>query len=413
MRLSRSRTVAAALWLAFAAVPAAAAQTQARVIATRDEVRIVYPADTAHAWGWAAPVTTGAATYAWGMMVDGVEGNRSVSLAVLRPEQYPLVFPSLQALVATARGLICPLGMVVTCADSGVSASVEDGRVTLRIDGRARVARLFGLRPAFVHVWRFTPGATLIGSTDSVRVEYLDPQIPPPGRSTLAAAERARRREEAAATTVSRSVVVVDAKGWQDGGELWMTVGDSLPLRFDETVCTYDSCVSGPMDLSDGGWSVDDSTVVGVRAAAGYAPGKTLVPWAARAYAVARRPGRTTVRVRGVHGRADRTPSSPPAPTELERVVVVTKPVARLEISPREGRAVVGDQRTVRIRAFDVDGAELTGFVPELRVEGGPNVQVFHYSPLLAVPFERVGTYTLTASFGGKTDVMTVTVAER
>lgn len=379
----------------------------ARVLASRREVRIVFPRETATAWGWSELEDRDyQPSYEWGASIDGMDGERTISLHVGRqPGEGARRFGSPAELVAAGRAEFCILVMVADCAAMDAAASVQDGAVVLTLRDSATVARLVGLRPARAAVWHNRPELPRTYSWDSVQVEYVDPQVPLPDSALRAEGAAARRRYEAARTTILRDLNTPGS--W--GDEVSMIVGDSTPFVVKEIVCVIDFCREAPNPLTVSGWHVADTTIVRVQAV----PDAGLVLFGGRRMptisVIARRPGRTRVRVLGLTGPSDTLPSRQPVPRDLEVGVVVTPPVARVDLAPRIQTAEVGQPVRLRVRAVDARGRDIPGAPVEVRVEGGRFWRM--KGPDLApIEFAVPGRHTVTASFGGQTDTLLVDV---
>jgi hypothetical protein len=263
-----------------------------RVIATRERVRVIFPADTVGAWGWPSSEHGFTPEYRWWISANGLEGGRSISLVVNRRDTAAREFPSLRALVAAGETMVCPIGPFVACTAHGVRAEVRGRNVILVIHDTALVRTLFALRPRFVRVLHDSPDLLPTYEPDSARVEYPDPRIPPPTPAVIAQGARALRREQAAATSISRSIT----GGSPEWGDLWMVVGDSVPLRLTEVRCRYDSCASGhDATAPDSTWRVGDGAVARLRIHPASA-GRARSRWDPVGSLIGLRPGRTTVR---------------------------------------------------------------------------------------------------------------------
>jgi hypothetical protein len=258
-----------------------------------------------------------------------------------------------------------------------------------------------------VALWHGRPEVPWEFRMDSVRVEYVDPQIPPPDSALRVEAAAARRRYEASVNTISR---YLSAPG-RSGSEMWMGVGDSVLVRVEETWCHSDVCggMYEPLTASD--WHVGDSTIVQMRAVADTGHALRGFGRSPAAAVIARHTGRTRLRVLGLTGPSDTLPSSRPVPRELEVTVIVTPPVARVELAPRVQVAKVGEQVELRVRAFDAGGRVIAGAPVQVRVEGGGYTRVMSAPHLYPVQFDAPGRYTITASFGGRSDTLVVDVA--
>jgi hypothetical protein len=376
-----------------------------RVIATREQVRVIFPADTMSAWGWPSSEGQGfAREYHWWISANGLEGGRSISLMVNRRDTAAREFPSLQALVAAGETVVCPIGPFVACTAQGVRAEVRGRNVILVIHDAALVRTLFALHPRFVRVSYDSPDLLPTYQPDSARVEYSDPQMPPPTRAVIAEGERAHRREQASITSITRYITA----GSSEWGDLWMAAGDSVLLRLTEMRCHYDVCGPGhDVAAPDSAWSVGDGAVARLRihlASTGRARSRREPVGSL----IGLRPGRTTVRVSGIHGTSDTIPSSRPVPTTLERTVVVTRPIARVRIAPMADSARVGESRRLDVRVYDVDGNVVPRAPAELEVSGGRYPYRTSVNTMSGVSFDAPGIWTIIASFAGKADTVRV-----
>ena len=175
MSLGVPRTLRPAIVISALALQAPAATVSVepvRVIVSRREVRVVFPTDSARAWGWSDRKDPDYfPAYVWGIGVDGMDGPRFLDARVDRQQDEARNFPSLEQLVAAARAELCLPGMMARCDSSGTRVSVEDGRVVLTLRDSARIARLFGLRPALVSAWLHRPEDHEALAHDSARVD--------------------------------------------------------------------------------------------------------------------------------------------------------------------------------------------------------------------------------------------------
>jgi len=292
-----------------------------RVQVSRDELRIVFPHDTAHRWGWsAAPAEPpNAPRYSWRMEIDAIEGPRDIRFDVRSSIPFPSVFRSLDDLVATGHGYVCRYGMATVCGETRMTATGENGRPVFTLRDSALISRAFASRPRFVRLTNDRPETSFVW--DSVRIDYVPPNVRPLDSASRAAALRARRRESLAHFSVQRGI----AGGRGNADRLWLVVGDSLPLWLWETERYKDLGMPGHDDLTDSGWVVLDPRIARL---SGAAPGSAslderLMYGPPRRYIKALRPGSTTIRVRGVHGYLDAALESEIRPGVLEREIVV------------------------------------------------------------------------------------------
>lgn len=389
MRCSRSRpglararpllrNLVVAAWCMLVLPPLGAAQTSSKgrsdegphVQVSRHELRIVFPRDTAHHWGWSAPLDPGfIPRYSWQMDVDAIEGPRNVRFDVSSVPM-PREFRSLRDLLGAGRGHICSYGgMVTNCIDPRMTGTVEHGRPVITLRDSALISWLFALRPTSVRLSQDRPEADQLIAWSEVRIEYVAPSVRPLDSAARAAALRARRRESLERFSVSRGILGGKGVGTE---RMWLTVGDSVPLWLIETARYYDQSITGQRDLTDSGWTVRDPRIAqlskpspgaqALRDTTGY-PVAVVDFGPPRMYIKALRPGTTTIRVRGVHGLRDAALESEVAPGVLETEVLVIRPPHRLEITPRPDTLRLGQHLEARVRVYDAMG-EFTDRVP-------------------------------------------------
>src|SRR5690348_15400199 len=98
--------------ITIASLTSRAAPAQTRVIVNRREVRVTFPRDTAHTWGWSERKDPGYYPfYIWSISVDGMDGPRSLSLHAGRRGDEARHFASLASLVAAGEASLCLPGM--------------------------------------------------------------------------------------------------------------------------------------------------------------------------------------------------------------------------------------------------------------------------------------------------------------
>jgi hypothetical protein len=184
-----------------------------RVLVSRREVRVVFPRETDGAWGWPGSANSNRdVTYRWSISTAGIMGARDLGLMVIREGGRARDFSSLEALVAEGRAQLCDAGsMFGACTDSGVTASVDSGRVVLVLRDSARIAELFGLRQGRVRPIRSAPEEPFTLPMETVHVEYVAPQIPAPTAALRTEVERRRRPPPLRDPCEGRVAVTVDA----------------------------------------------------------------------------------------------------------------------------------------------------------------------------------------------------------
>ena len=152
-------------------------------------------------WGWPTlGKRRGAHGFAWSVHVRGMDGPAALAVAAIARDTAAKVFPSLAALVRTARVSQCVPGgrRMSQCDTTAMTATAEGNAVVLTLHDSARIARLFGMYPAYVWVAEARPDGN--PPLDSVRVEYIAPEIPEPDAITRADAVRSARRYQASIT---------------------------------------------------------------------------------------------------------------------------------------------------------------------------------------------------------------------
>lgn len=384
-----------------AAQPAPGDGDGMRVLASRREVRVVFPPEPAGPLGWTADDVRAGQVHRWSMVVgEAVGGPSLVSLQVVARDS-ARAFPSLAELVAAGETAVCDPGLSGPCAGDVATAGVEDGRVVLVLRDSAEIARLFGLRPAHVSVSRVRLDVHSNLPRDSVPVEYGEPAIPAPD-----AALRARSARLYAALLNHYHRRIHGGEG-DDTPTLWMEVGDTLVLSVRETHCVWDYCSEDAEVVRDAGWTVSDSTVA-----------RLLPPEPGRAYfrmspprrLVGLREGSTRVTVTGLASPSDTLPGADSLPRTLTREIIVRRPLARVALTASDTTVAVGRTVTIRAAAIDERGARMEGAPIRMEVvlQGRTHVRTgpdpFH------VAFPAPGTYVVTGSFASATDTLVITV---
>jgi hypothetical protein len=293
--------------------------------------------------------------------------------------------------------------MIMQCNPSGVSASVDDNRVVLTLRTREAITRLFGIRPDSVGVERSGPEDDWRPPV-RVKVQYVSPQIPTPDSAFRAEAARAKRRYLASINWIRRSIA-----GGPSGSEVWIGLGDSIPINVSEMRCTHDVCSVSSSDVA-GAWSVDDSSVARLRRVKPDRVVAAFGPSASSLYLVAGARGRTTVRVRLPESPTDTMPFREPPPRTLERPVVVTNPAARVEFSSRPDTIKVGDPLDLRVRVLDREGQAIDGAPVQVSYEDGRSAYVTTSTGALRLELRGTGPHSIVASFGKMADTVRVTV---
>jgi len=381
----------------------------AYVRVSREEVRVYFPPETSSAWG-TARAPSDDQTLLWVAPLEGDLGTARLELRS-RVDNTSHSLPSLEAIVREGRRSFCRvLGMdMYDCSSAYVSASLENRRIVLGFRDTLEIRQIFGPHPLTVSLLRIVPADLMDISIASAPVHYVDPPIVVDSRQRAALVE-ARRRREASINRYHRQIVD-GSQGWQ----LWLVVGDSLELAVQDFRCHIDLCGSyddpgnGPRDW--GQWSVSDSSIATLHrstrtradsyAQLGYDPGPTMI-------LVAARPGRLKVRATGVHTPADTMPSGTPLDSILEREVIVTRPVARVMISPRPRSMIAGSPMAFTARVLDRAGRTIEG--PFIDLKWDTNVSATSPSKPVTVTFTQPGRHWVAASLGTYTDSVMVDV---
>jgi hypothetical protein len=374
-----------------------------RLVVSRREVRAMFPAETARTWGWTPPPKYEYSPgYEWGVSLDAARGLATLSVTTPRSDSLR-EFSSVSDVIARGQARVCP-GPGLPCANAG-SAVVENRGVILSVRDTALIARLFALRPAWFRAYRRRPDGSDEIPSDSIRVEYVDPQIPAPDSLVRAQARQERRAYEASINWIARGIRRTDAPSWTQ--ETWFAVGDSAQLTVRDNRCSHDVCY-GESAVLDSGWTVLDTTIARVLPQSPRPPraNQLIVERSASVTVVGVRPGRTRLRVVGLHGSYDATPLRQPPPRSLEQDIVVTVPVDRVRLSPRPETVRVGDTLKVTVRVFGRDGREISG-APVVITLREPGVDMTGSAPF-AQPFTKPGKKTLIARFGRYEDTLTV-----
>jgi hypothetical protein len=404
--LARSPCVIGAQAAGTSGTPNAAAP---RVTVSRQELRVVFPQDTATTWGWPERLEPRYHPgYVWSIFLDGVDGPRHLSISVGPNEPAARRFASLGSLVAAARSSFCPPDVIGSCPTHAASLSASDGHVVLSFRDSATIARVFMLRQNTVTVSRWTPSGSL-PTQDTVRVEYIAPEIPVPNAATFAEAERARRAYNRSVRRIARYIY----GGPHPFGPLLLGLGDSAVADVGELHCFHDVCY-GPEFEGDISWSVDDTSMVRMRRVVrdSISPDSSITyiylrpDWSVMVHG--RRLGRTTVRaVLGPSG-SDTLPSRVPPARSLTREVHVIPRVVRLELSAPSRMVRAGEEVALRVRALDQAGRQVAVpvdllFVGEMGMTAETDGRVRHVFP-------NAGTATVIARFGGKADTLMLDV---
>jgi hypothetical protein len=370
-------------------------------------MQVIFPRDTADSWGWSERTDPNyQPSYRWLVLVDGMDGMQSINLGLSREEPRAREFESLDALVAAARPTFCSGGgMLSRCVDGSVFVSVVDRHVTISFRDSAAIGRMFGLRQKMVTVLHGRPEAPMDYNGNSIEIEYAEPQIPAPTDSMRADAARSRRAFQASINTVHRSIV----GGRRELEVLWMTVGDSIVQSVQEFRCQYDTCFN-PSFAGDGNWTVVDTTVVRL-----HPPQADTMSFeqTTRTMVVARRVGRTTLRVDLSATPSDTLPSSTPPARTLTREIRVAPRIARIALQPEQRTANVDDAVYIRVRAYDKSGRRIRGAPVQVTATPDKSVAFADSTGDALFTFPTAGTRTFVARAGAVADSVTVNIVSK
>jgi alpha-tubulin suppressor-like RCC1 family protein len=386
-----------------------------RVFVSRREFRAVFPADSSAVYSWSARTDFDyLARFFWGIVVQGPDGPTLLSLSVARENGQAREFPSLDSVVAAGRAQLCKTARTTfpPCVTSGVAATVDSGRLTLTVRDSSAIQQLFGLRQRFVRFSQDLASQSLEErhhGSDSVAVEYVDPQIPQPTEGLRQEFAESRRGYEASVRRIDRSIVPADGRSFFPSGALWLAVGDSTTLGINELECHFDMCTRGGVP-SDSGWSVGDSSIVRLRRVPPVLPLRVAAQFSVppSVNVVASKPGRTTIRVVGIHS-SENKPSNAPRATTLSLNVVVTQAVSRLTVTPRPDTVRLGQAIDFMVRAVDAAGRPVDGPITEVEVLEDRSKLTFQ-TPSAQVTFGSLGRRTVIVRIGGRADTLSVQV---
>jgi hypothetical protein len=381
----------------------------ARVRVSRQEMQAEFHTDTTGRWGWSDRTDPQyMPQYTWTIGVSGMDGPYTLNLWVMRNTEGARDFPSLAAVVSSSVTTLCGPIPIPDCKLARTTATVRGDAVVLALRDSASIARLFGMRPTSVRASEIRPGP--VRWWDSVRVEYVEPQIAEPDSVTRADSARSRRRYEARINSIHRFIGSSD----RHGKDLWIVVGDSIPVSVHESHCRYDVCYIADWPiLPDSGWTVADRSVARLQHVA---PKSKDHPYDLDAYGFrwflkGLRPGRTTVSVRGIRGPSDTAVSREPPARALRRDVVVTPPIGRIEITPRPDTVIAGRPFVLRARVLDTNGQPITDAPVTFREPSVGNIGSSSSYPT-EFAIRTSGRTQIVAEVRGRTDTLTVTVID-
>ncbi|NUQ93105.1 MAG: hypothetical protein HOQ12_13890 [Gemmatimonadaceae bacterium] len=365
--------------------------------------------------------------YRWSVSGHGLHDYWRVELAAGADSNEARSFPSLDALLATAKLTACRGGgMVATCAPLAGAARSDDGHVVVTLRDSALIAELFGLRPERRGVFRDSPVSSQL-ELDSVRVEYVDPQVAEPSDSLRSWVAERRRLEQKNDRRAIRAIRVAPSWGW--GDTLWVALGDTVEISLAAFTCSGDVCSGngGTDTWGDSSWVVGDSTMLAPLRPAEPLPSMTKPrsrgqlseievvshigprPPARR---VAARVGATTIHVGGLKPYEDSAHVAAVPPRALTNLVVVRPPVSRVVIHPRPDTVFVGAEPWFMADAFDTAGGLLLhATVPITYPDSGLRARRRWFeAPTTGLP--PGGRRRIVAAFRGVADTLTVFVAD-
>jgi hypothetical protein len=378
---------------------------ETRVIVNQRELRVEFPRDTAGLWGWSERADPNyIAAYDWKVLIASMDGPRLLFLHVERDKGEAREFTSLASLIAQSRPMLCAAGWGGGCESDSVRASVVDGHLVLTVRNAREIKRLFGMRQRTVSVFLNRPEESYDYAGDSVRVEYVAPQIPEPNAETRADARRSQAAFEKSIRSVSRTI----GGGRQHWADLWLVLGDSATLSVSELQCVYDVCSESGF-AGDVTWTIDDSSVARLTRVAAE---RFEFTSAGRDRVIVRpvRVGRTTVRGSLAASASDTAVSSTPPARTLSRVVHVTPAVARVELVARSDTIRAGEQTEFHARALDAGGRVIPGAPVDAKVVSQSFVTSAGAEGRLWLTIDSPGMQTIVASFAGRADTVVVRV---
>lgn len=376
-----------------------------RVRVSRREVRILFPAETTHRWGWSRRNASDlSASYGWTVLVDGIESPRLLSLSLLQTDERPRTFASLEDVVAAGVTQLCNTGMARQCSDAGFRAEVEGDRVALTLRDTSVITQLFSMRPPTVDVYRGRPGVS--DRPGKVRVEYVDPQIPEPDSTQRADVARRRRQYQASVNSITRSIGAATQFG---APTILLETGDSAVISVNEMHCSFDVCGGFAAGVPDTSWTLDDTTVAVIRRPGPKAVDGMLVYSSEGPYLHGRRPGTTMLHVHGIRLPSDTMPSRDPVPSNLQRELRVLPNLDRVQVVPRRDTVRAGETVEFRTRVITRSGEAVTDLPVEWRVQKKPYAEA-GVQASRSVRFDSTGTALIVARVGRRVDSLTVVV---
>ena len=404
-----------------AAVPVSAQCTRGagpervRIIVSATLAEVSFPCDSTAPWGRSRPRDIAPLRgYNWMVVVNPVvAGSGIFGLDAWEPDPESDRVPTLESLVRRGATGTFLSGMAQT---PGVPiprlAQVRDGRIVLTLRDSAMIHDLFGMRPAFARAFWSDPrvGAmqrqrgALRTADDSVRIEYVAPELPMPDSAVR---ERARWNAESERRRVEwemRGIRVRDE--YLGERSIWLEAGDTISVRFYREICHHDACGS-ELNPVHGPWSVADGAVatMEVRQDTGTV-GRYRIPGVRRTILRGIAPGTTTLAVRvGEDSVVKRVVVAPALRSfELDASDTIVTRVDSLSVGLRindTGR-VLPPHATIRLSLRSLHTSEY-----------GSRAEYDSLSGRVRLTFVRSGEHLLTSALGRHADSLRVLVIPR
>ena len=302
------------------------------VAISRRALTISIPIDTSAAIGAGVESTS-----EWRVTVGGNASSHSSTLSLVFSEPFDVAAYQSMRQPTSCRVLTD----AYSCSDSS-TAAIANGRFVITVRDSAMLALLFWDRPT--RVWVGTSIRSL--RLGSVVVRYVDPQLLPASKETLAEYDRALGREGWSPWT--RTLLAGKSSATDT---VWMEVGERLTTGVREEQGRGIDSYNWRSDFTASGWTSSDSSVVALAPSNAPQPSITLV---------ALRPGKSTIAVNGLRGASDELPRSQRART-LTQTFIVTRRLTRVEIVPRPKEIVAGSRLKLTARVIDDRGAVVAG----------------------------------------------------
>jgi hypothetical protein len=279
----------------------------------------------------------------------------------------------------------------------------------LTVTDRRLIQQMLELRPASALAYRLKMSLGYIPTAnDSVRIQYVDPDLPLVSTKRRKKLLLARRAYEASITKYERRIVQFPHMG-VDTGTIWIPMGDSLRLAIREDI-HRPGRIFGNTVTSDSMWTTDNSAIATVWSKRSFHGARVQT---SEALLTARDTGQTVVRLTGLHGPSDTMPSRVPVAKTATRKVIVTRPVSRIQIEPRIQKIAVGGSVSLQVNVRDDWGRIIPGVPTRLWVSAMPWPQMYDVVGTRLVQFDSAGSRTVIAQFAGRADTMVVIVEAR